>query len=118
MAGEALIVEAARTPVGRRCGMLAGWRASTLGGSAALAAGFPETVIAAGVESMTRVPMWSNTPDREAVYGSRFRERYGLGDDGFIDQGLSGEIIAEKWEITRAEVNGGAIPRPSRVSSA
>jgi acetyl-CoA acyltransferase len=45
-------------------------------------AGAYDLVIAAGVESMTRVPMWSNIPDREAVYGSRFRERYGLGDDG------------------------------------
>ena len=186
MAGEALIVEAARTPVGRRGGMLAGWHPADLlaevlsalveragvdpaevddvivgcvdqvgeqgvnvGRSAALAAGFPETVpattidrqcgssqqaahfaaqgvmagaydlvIAAGVESMTRVPMWSNIPDREAVYGPRFRDRYGLGDDGFIDQGLSGEIIAEKWEITRAELDGLALESHRRAAEA
>jgi acetyl-CoA acyltransferase len=186
MAGEALIVEAARTPVGRRGGMLAGWHPADLlaevlstlveragvdpaevddvivgcvdqvgeqgvnvGRSAALAAGFPETVpattidrqcgssqqaahfaaqgimagaydlvIAAGVESMTRVPMWSNIPDREAVYGSRFRERYGLGDDGFIDQGLSGEIIAEKWEITRPELDALALESHRRAAEA
>ncbi len=184
MTRDAVIVEAARTPVGRRGGMLAGWHPADLlaevlkalvdragvdpgevddvivgcvdqvgeqgvnvGRSAALAAGFPETVpattidrqcgssqqaahfaaqgvmagaydlvIAAGVESMTRVPMWSNIPDRDAVYGSRFRERYGLGEDGFIDQGLSGEIIAEKWEITRPRARraGAGVPPPRR----
>ena len=186
MTGDALIVEAARTPVGRRGGMLAGWHPADLlaevlsalveragvdpgevddvivgcvdqvgeqgvnvGRSAALAAGFPETVpattidrqcgssqqaahfaaqgimagayelvIAGGVESMTRVPMWSNIPDREAVYGSRFRERYGLGDDGFIHQGLSGEIIAEKWEITRPELDGLALESHRRAAEA
>jgi acetyl-CoA acetyltransferase family protein len=186
MTGDALIVEAARTPVGRRGGMLAGWHPADLlaevlsalveragvdpgevddvivgcvdqvgeqgvnvARSAALAAGFPETVpaatidrqcgssqqaahfaaqgvmagaydlvIAAGVESMTRVPMWSNIPDRDAVYGSRFRERYGLGDDGFIHQGLSGEIIAEKWEITRAELDGLALESHRRAAEA
>ena len=186
MTGDALIVEAARTPVGRRGGMLAGWHPADLlaevlsalveragvdpgeiddvivgcvdqvgeqgvnvGRSAALAAGFPETVpattidrqcgssqqaahfaaqgvmagaydlvVAAGVESMTRVPMWSNIPDRAAVYGSRFRERYALGDDGFIHQGLSGEIIAEKWEITRAELDGLALESHRRAAEA
>jgi acetyl-CoA acetyltransferase family protein len=170
---DAVIVEALRTPVGRRRGRLAGWHPVDLGAevvravversgidpasvddvivgcvdqvgeqgvnvarSIALAAGLPESVpattvdrqcgssqqaahfaaqgvmagaydvvIAAGVESMTRVPMWSNAPDRSAVYGPRFRARYDLGDDGFIEQGLSGEIIAERWGIGREEMD-------------
>ena len=116
------------------CVMQVGDQAVNVGRNAALAAGFPEStvgttvdrqcgssqqaahfaaqgimagaydlVIAAGVESMTRVPMWSNIPDREAVYGSRFRERYGLGDDGFIDQGLS----------ARSSPRSGRSPGPS-----
>ena len=60
-------------------------------------AGVYDIVIAAGVESMTRVPMLANVPDRAAAYGPRFRERYGLAADEFIDQGISGEMIAERW---------------------
>src|SRR5262245_13871745 len=64
-----------------------------------------DVVVAAGVESMTRVPMWSNVIEPGAVYGPRFRERYGLAAEEFIDQGNSGEIIAERWEIGREELD-------------
>ena len=44
-------------------------------------AGAYDVAIAAGVESMTRVPMWSNVPERPAAYGPRVRARYGLAPD-------------------------------------
>jgi acetyl-CoA acyltransferase len=183
---DALIVEAVRTPMGRRKGMLAGWhpadllsevlaavveragvdpgevddvivgcldqvgeQAINIGRSAALGAGFPETVpattidrqcgssqqaahfaaqgvmagaydivIAAGVESMTRVPMWANTPEPSAAYGPRFRERYDLPADLLIDQGLSGELVAERWELGREELDEFALASHRRGAAA
>jgi acetyl-CoA acyltransferase len=121
MAGEALALAAGfpetvpATTIDRQCG--SSQQAAHFAAQGIMAGAY-DLVIAAGVESMTRVPMWSNIPDREAVYGPRFRDRYGLGDDGFIDQGLSGEIIAEKWEITRAELDGLALESHRRAAEA
>jgi acetyl-CoA acyltransferase len=183
---DAVIVDAVRTPVGRRGGALRDWHPGDLAAEvlaalvarndldpaavddvilgcvdqvgeqsinlarfAALGAGFPDSVpgttidrqcgsaqqaahfaaqgvmagaydvvIAGGVESMTRVPMWSNFSDRRQPYGSRFRERYGLGPQDFIDQGLSGEIIADRWEITREELDEFALESHRRAAAA
>ncbi len=81
-------------------------------------AGAYDVVIAAGVESMTRVPFFANIPDRSRVYGPRFRDRYGLEPDAFIDQGVSGEIIADKWEITREELDTLALESHRRADRA
>jgi acetyl-CoA acyltransferase len=183
---SAVIVDAVRTPLGRRGGMLKDWhpvdlaaetlravidrsgidpalvddvimgcldqvdeQGANVGRSAALAAGFPESVpattvdrqcgssqqsahfaaqgvmagaydvvIAAGVESMSRVPFFSNLPDRSAAYGPRFRDRYHLAPDAFIDQGESGEIIADKWEIGREELDALALESHRRAHAA
>jgi acetyl-CoA acyltransferase len=186
MAGEALIVGAARSPVGRRGGALADWhpadllaevlravvertgvdpgelddvivgcvdqvgeQALNVGRCAALGAGFPHTVpattidrqcgssqqavhfaaqgvaagaydlvVAAGVESMTRVPMFANAPDRSAVYGARMRERYGLAADAFIEQGESGEIVADGYGLSREELDAVAVESHRRAAAA
>jgi len=183
---EAVIVDAVRTPLGRRGGKLKDWhpvdlaaevlralvdrngldparvddvlmgcldqvgeQAINIGRLAPLAAGFPDTVpgttvdrqcgssqqtahfaaqgvmagaydivIAAGVESMTRVPFWSNVPEPGQAYGPRFRERYGLGPDEWIHQGLSGEIVADKWEIGREELDALALESHRRAHQA
>jgi acetyl-CoA acetyltransferase family protein len=81
-------------------------------------AGAYDIVIAAGVESMTRVPMWANAPDPSAAYGPRFRARYGLGPDAFIDQGISGEMIAERFELTREELDAFAVSSHLRAAAA
>ena len=81
-------------------------------------AGVYDIVIAAGVESMTRVPMWANAPDPAAAYGTRFRERYGLADDAFIDQGICGEMIAERFELTREELDAFALSSHMRAAAA
>jgi acetyl-CoA acetyltransferase family protein len=184
--GDALVVGAVRSPVGRRGGALAGRHPADLlgevlaaladragidpaliddvivgcvdqvgeqgvnvGRSAVLAAGFPDTVpattidrqcgssqqaahfaaqgvmagaydlvVAAGVESMTRVPMWSNVPDRAAAYGTRMRARYGLAEDGLIEQGESGEIVADRWGLTREELDAFALRSHRRAAAA
>jgi acetyl-CoA acyltransferase len=186
MAGGAYIIDAVRTPVGRRNGMLSHWHpadllAEVIGAlvartgiepgqvddvlvgcldqvgeqganvarSAILGAGFPESVpaatidrqcgssqqaahfaaqgviagvydvaIAAGVESMTRVPMWANMPDPSAAYGPRFRERYDLAPDFFVNQGESGEMVAERFGLTREDCDAFATESHRRAHEA
>ena len=59
-------------------------------------AGAYDVVIAAGVESMTRVPMGSSFLPGSMPFGPRVLERYDL-----VPQGISAELIAEKWGISR-----------------
>lgn len=60
----------------------------------AIAAGDMDIVIAGGVESMTRVPMFSNMGD--AKPSPQLTAKYEI-----INQGLSAERIAKKWGLTR-----------------
>ena len=53
--------------------------------------------------------MWANAPDPSEPYGPRFRERYGLAPDFFIDQGESGEMMADRFELTREELDAFAV---------
>ncbi|MDQ0256929.1 acetyl-CoA acetyltransferase family protein [Evansella vedderi] len=66
--------------------------------SQAIASGDMDVVIACGVESMSRVPMFSNMQD--ATYSPVLTEKYEL-----INQGLSAERIAEIWEMSREELD-------------
>jgi acetyl-CoA acyltransferase len=66
-------------------------------------AGVYDVVVAAGVESMTRVPMgitFSQGPGKP--FGSRMRQRY---NDGLVPQGISAELIAEKWGLPRGDLD-------------
>ncbi|HAM01581.1 MAG TPA: steroid 3-ketoacyl-CoA thiolase, partial [Acidimicrobiaceae bacterium] len=170
---SAVIVDAVRTPGGKRNGKLRGWHAVDLaaeplkalvqrndldpalvddvvvgcvmqvgeqalniGRNAVLAAGFPESVpattldrqcgssqqalhfaaqgviagaydvvIAAGVEHMTHTPMGSSVVrDLGFPFGptmmSRYAERGGL-----VSQGISAEMIADQWDLSREELD-------------
>jgi acetyl-CoA acyltransferase len=60
-------------------------------------AGVYDVVIAGGVESMTRVPMGSTMQQGPGLpFGSRVLSRYSL-----VPQGLSAEMVAERWGLTR-----------------
>ena len=170
---SAVIVDAVRTPGGRRNGKLRGWHAVDLaaqplkalverndldpalvddvimgcvmqvgeqalniGRNAVLAAGYPESVpattidrqcgssqqalhfaaqgvmagaydvvVAAGVEHMTHTPMGSSVvrdlgfPFGPTVMG-RYAERGGL-----VSQGISAEMIADKWDLSREDLD-------------
>lgn len=166
MAREAVIVEAVRTPMGKRNGSLKDWHpvdllAETLtelvsrssldasavddvicgcvsqigeqslnvGRNAWLAAGLPEEVpattvdrqcgssqqaahfaaqgvlagaydvaIACGVEHMTRVPMGTSAQSQGFPFSEKLMARY---ESGLVPQGISAEIIAERWELPR-----------------
>ncbi len=103
------------TTVDRQCGSS---QQSAHFAAQGVMAGAYDIVIAAGVESMTRVPFWSNVPDKREVFGPRFRARYDLGPDEFIHQGISGEIVADKWGIGREELDAFALESHLRAARA
>lgn len=167
---EAVIVDAVRTPIGRRGGQLKDWhpvdlfaqvlkavvertgidagqiedviagcvvqageQSLNVARNAVLAAGFPEgvpgttvdrqcgssqqaihfaaqgvisgaydIVIAGGVEAMTRVPMGSSSQGPGVPFGLLMVERY---NNKLVHQGISAELLAQKWEISRQELD-------------
>ena len=179
---SAVIVDAVRTPLGRRNGKLAGWHSVDLaahvlralverndldpvvvddvimgcvsqvgeqtmniGRNAALGAGFPESVpgttvdrqcgssqqalhfaaqgviagaydvaIAAGVENMTRTPMGSSLLPGSDPFGSRVVERY----PGLVPQGISAELIAERWGLGREALDEYSLRSHQRAARA
>lgn len=62
-------------------------------------AGCYDIVIAAGVESMSRVPMGSSVLPGSDPFGAGMAARY---PDGLVPQGISAELIAAKWDLSRA----------------
>jgi acetyl-CoA acyltransferase len=56
-------------------------------------------VIAAGVEHMTRVPMGASVIPGSIPFGPRMMGRY----PGLVPQGISAELISEKWGISRED---------------
>ncbi|HWB89535.1 MAG TPA: thiolase family protein [Acidimicrobiia bacterium] len=69
----------------------------------AIMAGAQDIVIAAGVENMTRVPMGITAQLGPGLpFGARMLERYA---NGLVPQGISAEMINEKWAISREELD-------------
>jgi acetyl-CoA acyltransferase len=83
------------TTVDRRCGSS---QQAVHFAAAGVIAGHYDFVVAGGVESMSRVPMGSAGRDGRP-YSDSVLERFGVA--GF-NQGISAEMIAEKWGFTRA----------------
>jgi acetyl-CoA acyltransferase len=103
--------------VGRQAVLVAGWPetvcASTVdrqcgsslqaafNGASAIQAGHLEVVVAAGVESMSRVPMGSNLGDAGwGAVNEKIGERWPI-----VPQGISAEVIAEEWGLTREQLD-------------
>jgi acetyl-CoA acyltransferase len=189
MPRDVVIVEAVRTPLGRRNGALSGWhpveltahvlralvdrvgldpvliddvivgcvtqvgaQSNNVARSAVLAAGWPESVpactvdrqcgssqqaihfaaqsiaagandivVAAGVESMSQVPMFSNiTGEVSDPYGeavrSRYSDRNSFGHQGLVQQGIAAEWLADKFKLSREQLDEFALA--SHVKSA
>lgn len=182
MIREAVIVEAVRTPVGKRNGGLSGMHAadlsavvltaladragldpalvddviwgcvsqvgdqsSNIGRYAVLAAGWPESipgttvnracgssqqaldfaaqavmsgqqdvVVAGGVEVMSRVPLGA-ARSTGMPYGPKVLERY---HDFSFNQGISAEMIAEKWGLSRAALDEYSAQSHGRAAAA
>ena len=75
----------------------------------AILAGDCEVVIACGVESMTRVPMGSDF----GTFSDRLLEKYQV-----IPQGFSAELIAEKWGLSRRELDEFSLESHRRAKEA
>jgi acetyl-CoA acyltransferase len=168
---EAVILEAVRTPIGRKAGKLSGWhpvdllaevlqaavertgidparvddhitgcvsqtgeQGINIGRNAWLAAGLPEEVpattidrqcgssqqaahfaaqgvlagvydlvIASGIEHMTRVPMGVTASQGPGFpFSQKLLDRY---EGGLVPQGVSAEIIAERWGLSRQQLD-------------
>ena len=183
MSREAVIVEAVRTPLGKRGGGLKDWhpvdllgetlaeavgrsgvdaalvddvicgcvsqigeQAINIGRNAWLSAGLPEEVpattidrqcgssqqaahfaaqgvlagaydiaIACGVEHMTRVPMGSSAQTQGFPFTEKLMGRY---DGGLVPQGISAELIAERWNLAREELDAFSARSHERAGAA
>lgn len=67
--------------------------------AAMIASGQADIVIAGGVESMTRVPMGSSL-NNASPFTAKMMDEYNL-----VSQGIASDEIAQKWGITRDEVD-------------
>ncbi|MFI6042161.1 thiolase family protein [Nocardia sp. NPDC051321] len=65
-------------------------------------AGAYDIVVAAGVESMGRISMGANLVGSDDVSGVGFAARY---PEGLVPQGISAELIAAKWGLTRTQLD-------------
>ena len=91
------------TTVDRQCG--SSQQAAHFAAQGVIAGAY-DVVVAAGVEVMTRVPMGSSFADGKFGFpfgpaiGRRYAEQGGL-----VPQGISAELIADKWDISRADMD-------------
>ena len=129
------------------CVSQVGEQSLNVGRNAVLAAGFPETVpgttvdrqcgssqqaihfaaqgvlsgaydvaIAGGVEVMTRVPMGSSYMQGPGEpFGSQMLKRY---ENGLVHQGISADLVAQKWEISRNELDEFSLESHRRAARA
>ncbi len=76
-------------------------------------AGAYDIVIAAGVESMSRVPLGSSRQGGSTASG--IRARY---PDGLVNQGVSAELIAQRWGLSRADLDAFSAESHRRAADA
>jgi acetyl-CoA acyltransferase len=80
----------------------------------AVMCGAMDIVVAGGVESMSRVPL-GVTRTVGVPYGPAVLARY---DDFSFNQGISAELIAQKWGQSRAELDAFAVRSHERAAAA
>ena len=64
-------------------------------------AGAYDVAVASGVESMSRIPIGSQFQGKD-FFGPQVGARYG---GGLVPQGISAELIAQKWNLSRAQLD-------------
>lgn len=82
--------------------------------AAAVMSGQMDVVIAGGVESMSRVPMFSNMAGGDGPFGPRMLQRY----PDLVNQGISAEMIAERWNLSRSYLDEIAAESQQRAARA
>jgi acetyl-CoA acyltransferase len=78
-----------------------------------IASGACEVVVAGGVESMSRVPMGGNRDVHGEPFGRKLRERSEL-----VSQGEAAERIADRWQLSRRDLDDYALSSHQRAASA
>lgn len=86
------------TTVDRQCG--SSQQAAHFAAQGVIAGAY-DIAIACGVESMSRVPMFSNAQGADANRGP-IAHRYPF---GLVQQGISAEVIAARWKLDRATLD-------------
>lgn len=95
--------EVPSTSIDRQCGSS---QQSVHFAAQAVMAGVQDVVIAAGVEVMSQVPMGASVGDGK--FGFPFGPRVGLRYEdvgGMVPQGISAELIADKWGLSREDLD-------------
>jgi len=82
-------------------------------------AGAYDVVVASGVEIMTRVPMGASMGDGKFgwPFGPKVGERY-QPQGGLVPQGISAELIADKWNISRDDMDRFGVSSQERAARA
>jgi acetyl-CoA acyltransferase len=95
--------EVPSTTVDRQCG--SSQQAAHFAAQAVMS-GAHDIVIAAGVEVMSQVPMGASIGDGKFgfPFGPRVNDRY-ADVGGLVPQGISAELIADKWGLTREQLD-------------
>jgi acetyl-CoA acyltransferase len=95
-----LPIETPATTVDRQCGSA---QQAVNFGAALIASGVHDTVIGSGVEHMGHISFADTTQvmqEHGMAFSPQLLERYNL-----VPQGISAEMIADKWEIPRSELD-------------
>jgi acetyl-CoA acetyltransferase family protein len=90
-------VEVPGTTVDRQCGSS---QQAIHFAAQGVQSGAYDIAIACGVESMSRVPMGTNAQVGGMPFGDTMMKRFNL-----VPQGISAEMIADKWDISREELD-------------
>jgi acetyl-CoA acyltransferase len=104
--------EVPATTIDRQCG--SSQQAVQFAAQGILAGGY-QLVVAGGVEHMTRVPMGSTMSGPGVPFGPAMHDRY---QGRLVPQGLSAELITEKWGLTREEQDEYALRSHRRAAAA
>jgi acetyl-CoA acyltransferase len=104
--------EVPATTIDRQCG--SSQQAVQFAAQGIMAGGY-RLVVAAGVEHMTRVPMGSSMSGPGAPFGPAMHDRY---QGRLVPQGISAELIAEKWGLSRQEQDEFALRSHRRAAAA
>ncbi len=94
------------TTVDRQCGSS---MQTNFGAATAINAGQLDVVVSAGVEMMSRVPMGSNGGD----LSDKLLDRWEI-----VPQGISAEVIADEWGLTREELDAFSLESHRRATAA
>lgn len=82
--------------------------------TALVTSGVQEIVVAGGVESMSRAPMFSSIAGADPR-GPMLAARY---PDGLVDQGVSAELISARWGFTRDQLDEFAAASHEKATTA